>query len=148
VNAVLLPAYVPGLPAPGLTELEQLITSTTLRAPVLWIMGGTLDDQRIADEALAAGLREPRLDEMLGVRAMTVREYRRAEELLARAQPYASHADQILRWRILALTLAGDRQHAAELLRSRAQPARDERDEGEWRWLESRAIRPPSSSPP
>ncbi len=138
VNAILLPSYVPGLPAPGLTELEQLITSTALRAPVLWMMGGTLDDQRVADEALAAGVHEPRIDEMLGVRAMTARDYRRAEELLARAQPYANHADQILRWRILALTLAGDREHAVELLRARARPAKDDRDEQEWKWLESR----------
>jgi spermidine synthase len=138
VNAVLLPPYVPGLPAPGLTELEQLLTSTTLQAPVLWMMGSTLDDQRVADEALAAGLHEPRLDEMLGVRAMADRDYRHADALLARAQPYASHADQILRWRVLALTLAGDRTHAAELLRARVRPAVDDTGEREWQWLEAR----------
>jgi predicted membrane-bound spermidine synthase len=138
VNAVLLGSYVPGLPRPGLAELGRLVTSTTLKAPVLWTMGATMDEERAADEAVAAGLHEPRLDEILGIRAMSERDYRAAEELLARAQPYASHADRILRWRILAMALAGDRARAAALLTTRGSAAADERDEPEWRWLEAR----------
>ncbi len=138
INDALSTPYRPGGSPPGIEALEYLLTRTSLRAPVLWLMGDSLDHQRVADEALAEGVREPQLDELLGHRAMADRDYRRAEELLAHAQPYARHADQILRWRILALLLAGDRGRAAELLRGRGTPPADRSAERDWSWLAER----------
>ena len=138
INDALSVPYVPGASPPGIEALEYLLSRTSLRAPVLWLMGDSLDQQRVADEALAEGVREPQLDEILGHRAMAERDYRRAEELLAHAQPYAGHADQILRWRILALLLAGDRARAADLLRGRGTPPADRPAERDWSWLAER----------
>ncbi|MBI3932651.1 MAG: spermidine synthase [Acidobacteria bacterium] len=148
VNGFLLRPYTGG-PGPGLPGLTRLLTQTRLRTPVLWLMGPTHAELRAAAGALAAGVRDPALDEIRGAQAMAEREYLRAEEHLARAQPHAFHGAQILRWRVLALLLAGEKARAAELVRTTPQlvaPRDDPR--GEWRWLSEQFGLALPSSPP
>jgi hypothetical protein len=117
INNTLSQAYGMGAPV-GIGDLESILTGTDLRAPVLWIMGSSSDEQRAAAEARAQGARDPILDEVEGIRAMADREYRRAEELLGRAEPFAAEAGGLRRYRILALGHAGEKEGAARLLES------------------------------
>jgi spermidine synthase len=130
----------PSRPATDLAALDYLLTRTRLRAPVLWLMGSTFDAQRAADEATVLGVRDPGIDEVFAHRAMSARDYRRAEELLARSLAGADpvHASRIRRWRVLALELAGDRQQALALARGGAGVPLPERDRREWEWLARR----------
>jgi predicted membrane-bound spermidine synthase len=137
VNEILMMPYSPGAAAPGLETLEHVLAQTSLRAPVLWMTGSTSDGQRVADEVVAAGRRPPEVDELLGGRALADRDYRRADELLARAQPYSQRASLLLQWRVLARLLAGDRERAAELLRT-AGALRAGQDARSWTWLDAR----------
>jgi spermidine synthase len=131
----------PSRPPADLSALDDLLTRTRLRTPVLWLMGSTFNAQRAADEAVADGVHDPGLDEVLGHRAMAERDFRRADELLARSMTGADpvHASRILRWRALALELAGDRERAQALVReSMDAPRLPERDRREWEWLARR----------
>ena len=100
----------------GIGDLESVLTGTGLRTPVLWIMGSNADEERAAAEARGKGIRAPKLDAVEGIGAMADRDYRRAAELLARAEPFAPQGDALRRYRILALGLAGERARAAALL--------------------------------
>jgi predicted membrane-bound spermidine synthase len=102
----------------GIGELEATLTETGLRTPVLWIMGSSAEEQRAAALARRAGNREPMLDEIQGIGAMADRDYRRAAELLGRAEAFAAQGDRLRRYRILALGLAGEREQAGLLLES------------------------------
>jgi spermidine synthase len=117
INNALSRAYGMGRPV-GIADLEATLTGTALRAPVLWIMGSDADEQRAGAEARAQGALDPMLDEVLGIGAMADRDYRRAALLLGRAEPLAAAGDDLRRYRILALGLAGEREAAARLLES------------------------------
>jgi hypothetical protein len=79
---------------------------------------------------------------------MADRDYRGAEAHLALAQPHAAHAGLILRWRVLALLLAGDRA-GAERVAAGASAVPDSSAEAreDWRWLaEVFGVRRPDAS--
>ena len=99
-----------GAPKAGLRELQQLLTDTSVRTGVLWLMGS---DPFEESAARRRGDGEPEVDEVLGIAAMADRDFRRAEALLARAQAHAASPGRLVAWRVLALCLAGDTKAAA-----------------------------------
>jgi hypothetical protein len=139
VNAVLLRPYVK-LPMRGtLAELGAALTESRTRMPVLWLMGSGADEQRAASAAVARGTKDPMLNEFLGMEAMASRDYLRAEQLLAEAEPLAAHASEIRRWRVLALALAGELQRARALMPPASQWATEpQASASEWQWLSQR----------
>jgi hypothetical protein len=98
------------------------------------MLGSSAPEQEIAKRAAARGVHEPLLEELLGVEAMADRDYPTAEKHLARAQAGSHDADRMLRLRVFALCLAGERARAAALSLTLPQP-RTPRDEQDWRWL-------------
>lgn len=122
-----------------LPDLEALLTRSNVHSPILWLMGSSAEEQQIARLALARGEQDPMLQEILGVGAMADRDYRRAEEHLAGAEPHAAHAELLRKWRILALGLAGNTPGAAALLEeARPLVLRPGADLRSWEWLASR----------
>ena len=146
VNLCLLRSHAPEIRM-GLSHLAGVLSETRLRAPVLWLMG--LDEAHLeaAAGARAQGLADPQLDELAGAAAMADRDYRQAEAHLALAQPHAAHAGLILRWRVLALLLAGDRAGAERVAAGASavpDPSAEARED--WRWLaEAFGVRPDAS---
>jgi hypothetical protein len=123
----------------GLAALEYVLTQTRLETLGVTLMGSTPEEQRAADAAAARGLRDPELDEVLGIGAMSVRDYARAETHLAAAQPHAAQPSRILQWRILAAGLAGDAPRARALARTAEGWSRAEAAErADWEWLAGR----------
>jgi predicted membrane-bound spermidine synthase len=138
INKTLSEVYGMGTPV-GIGDLESTLTGTTLRTPVLWLMGSDADHQRAAAEARGQGIREPILQEIQGIGAMADRDYRGAAEFLGRAEPFAAHGDRLRRYRILALEIAGERERAAQLLESAgAWTRKPGADLSEWTFLAAR----------
>jgi hypothetical protein len=134
-NAWLLRPYTRAQP-PRLPDLGSLLARTRLRAPALWLMGWSDAEVDAARKAWAEGVRDGWLEEALGAAALAERDYARAEAHLARAQPQSRHAGPILRWRVLALLLAGQRAQAVALLPSAPGVPDDSPDAAaEWAWL-------------
>jgi spermidine synthase len=139
INAALLRPYLALSADARLADLASALTGSRNRMPVLWLMGSGVDEQRAASAAAARGESGPALQELLGIEAMAARDYRRAEQLLAQAEPFARHAGTIRRWRILALALAGDLAAARELLPPASRWTEGTRsDAAEWQWLSER----------
>jgi hypothetical protein len=123
-----------GVSATGIWDLHALLTGTSLRTPILWLMGSDALLDEAARSARARGMAEPELDELLGVSAMADHDYAAAEAQFARAQPFAASPDRLVQWRVLALCLTGQREAAAALMRAQAGRLRIE-DPRNWRWL-------------
>jgi spermidine synthase len=139
VSGWLLRAYT-RVSRPTLPDLAALLAQTRLRAPVLWLMGSSDARLEAALGAWREGGRDPQLEEAQGVAAMAERDYARAEAHFARAQPGSPRAGTLLRWRVLALLLAGDRPRALGLLGTdAARPGEWADGREEWEWLAARA---------
>ncbi len=123
-----------GGPETGLRDLAALLTQSSLRAPVYWMLGSSAEEQQIAKRAAARGVSDPLLDELLGVEAVADRDYGAAEEHFGRAQAASRDTDRLLRLRVLALCLAGKTERAATLAAVVAEPGTP-RDKLDWTWL-------------
>ncbi len=139
VNRVLGRVYYAQVPPVGMAELVEVLTRTELRSPALWLMESSHDSERAAEDAEARGVKDPYVDELLGIRAMARRDYAAAEARLALAEPYSPHPARLRRFRILAAILSGDPERALGLLRG-AGPLRALPDPraSDWTWLEKR----------
>jgi predicted membrane-bound spermidine synthase len=143
LNRLLLgPSYYTREAAPvgsaaSLAELDAFLTGTTLETPVLWAAGTSAEEQRIAQALKSGGGQMPILDEILGLGALSRRDYRGADEGLARAEPHADHANIIRQWRVLALGLDGDMEAAARLL-AEARAVFSHQDPAPWNYLAER----------
>jgi predicted membrane-bound spermidine synthase len=129
-------------------DLEAILSRTNLVTPALWLMGSSVEEVRIAEAAAARGAREPLLDELLAIAALSRRDYRAAERGLARAEPHAAHGRILRQWRILALGLAGDTAGAGRLL-GEARPWIESpgADPAPWQWLARRFGLPLARNP-
>jgi hypothetical protein len=113
---ILWAGWVPyGASRTGLRELKDVLTRTTARTGVLWLMGSDRFEERAARAARERGDPDPEIDEVLGIAAMADRDFRVAEARFARAQPHASSPGRLSAWRVLALCLAGDEAAAARV---------------------------------
>ena len=82
----------------------------------LWILGSHADEQHAALRALARGVNDPGLFFKLGMGALAARQYRAADQWLARSQAVAPRAPEPAYWRAVARLLVGDREEARDLL--------------------------------
>jgi hypothetical protein len=132
--------YGPRDPAKtGLADLDRLLSGTSLRAPVLWVLSTSVAELRLARAAAGRGESSPAGEEILGLGALASRDYREAERRLALAEPHAAHAPSIRMWRILVLGLAGDPAGAGSLLaEAYTKGLAPGSDAAPWRWLAER----------
>lgn len=124
---------------PGLPALEEVLTRSSLQTVALWHLGTSSEEQDIAARLASAGVQNPELAELQGLGALARRDYRAAEAFLAHAEPHAAHAARLRQWRILAASLAGERDRAAHLL-AEARPLikHPAADPADWSWLARR----------
>ena len=133
----------------GLADLERLLSTTTLQAPVLWALGTSVAEVRLAQAALARGESSPEVDEILGLDALARRDYAEADRRLGLAEPHAAHATRLRMWRVLGLGLGHDKAGAARLLASAPElPGFRDRGKEPWRWLAERLGVPDPTAPP
>jgi hypothetical protein len=116
----------------------------------LWTLGTSVEDQALAQRLRRLGSERPDVLEQLGRGELARRQYREADALLARAEPYAPHPAQLRQLRILARGLAGDRDGAARLLGEAASAtsgaaAAASDVESAWAWLNTRFSLAPGS---
>ena len=130
----------------SLAELDALLTSTTLETAVLWGAGTSAEQQRIAEALRSGGAEMPIVDELLALGALSRRDYRAAEQGLARAEPHANHAAVIRQWRVLALGLAGDVDGAGRLL-VEARALFSNQNPAPWNYLAERFQLPADPAP-
>jgi spermidine synthase len=117
---------------PHVSMLHELLRSTTLRTPALWLMGSDWDTQRIVAEATPSDLAQPRSQFHLGIRLIAERSYRAAAAAFSRAEALPALRAQAFAFRVYALCLADRIGEAQRLVDERPGEA-----EGEiWRWLD------------
>jgi spermidine synthase len=125
--------------SPTLRDLEPIVTGTSLRTAVLWLMGTSPEAQRIVERAEGRGVFEPIMDVDRGMRALAERDYHGADEAFARAEPRVNYGHHLRTWRILALAAGGERSQAATLLaNSGSWRERRGAQDGSWEWLAQR----------
>jgi spermidine synthase len=120
----------------GLPELAGYLTETSLRTPVLWLLGSGVREQEIAARAKARGVDDPALDELLAVEALSNRDYLEAEARFRTAQARSSAPERLLQLRVLSLCLAG-RKGAAAALGGTASHDVEAKAVADWAWLEA-----------
>ena len=130
----------------SLVDLDALLSETTLETAVLWGTGTSAEEQRIAEALRSRGAAMPVLDEILALGALSRRDYRAAEQGLARVEPHANHAAVIRQWRVLALGLAGDTDGAGRLL-VEARALFSNGNPAPWNYLEERFQLPADAVP-
>lgn len=130
--------------SPSVELAHELLTTTDLRTPVLWILGSDADIQRILEEASADELATPEAAYHVGVGHLARRRWREAAEALEQAMADSDHGGRAARLRAYAWKMAGDEASAARaaaearVLVDRKDNARDEADAAAfWPWLDS-----------
>jgi spermidine synthase len=137
MNAAALGDHAPA--GSGLSDLDRLLTKTALRAPVLWALGTSVAEVRLARAAVARGEDSPMAEELIGLDALARRDYGEADRRLGLAESHAAHAPRIRMWRVLGLGLAGDKTAAARLLASAPELSGFQTtDRAPWTWLARR----------
>jgi spermidine synthase len=126
-----------GGPPVGLPQLHAVLTDSSLRTPVLWLMWSSAREQEIARRARARGLAHPALDHFLAIEAMADRDYARAESLIVHAQRFDPASEPLAQWRVLALCLLGRTGEAASVAGESARKGLV-RDVANWTWLTER----------
>jgi hypothetical protein len=96
--------------------LVEALTRTTSRVMPLVMAGSAPDEQAAVDRAIEKGTQGAVVDFLLGLRALSSRDYLEAERLLARVAAAEPAFTEVPRFRALALCLAGAREAAAPLL--------------------------------
>ena len=94
-------------------QLDYLLSKTNLETAVLWRLGASVAEIKIAERN-----RDTEKNELLEVAALgslARRDYRAAERGLARVEPHSAHGSYIRQLRILALGRAGDAVSARRL---------------------------------
>jgi predicted membrane-bound spermidine synthase len=119
-------------------DLHAVLTGTDLRALPLWLLGSSLDEQRIAralDPRLAG---DPEVQEVLGIGALAERDYRAAVGHFRRARAGAALRPRAALLEVFALCLGGEVERAALLARRLVGevPAAAGED-AHWRFLEA-----------
>jgi spermidine synthase len=111
-------------------ELHALLTDTALRRLPLWELGSNDVVQRIAN---AGNDGTGRVEYMLGVRTLVVRNYRAAAEYFAEAERRGLRLATTRPLRAYALCLAGDLNAARQLAPNTASQSPDEQHF--WSWM-------------
>lgn len=129
----------PGFGGPAVTmgDVEDLLTGTKLRFPVLnMLLLRSKDAIAAARRAAARGESDPLIDEFLGIDALADRDYSRAADLLLQAErgPRAANLRPI---RVLALGLA-NRLDEARAVIAETTTFRNPAERERWDWLARR----------
>ena len=135
------PGY--GGPAVTMADVEEVLTATNLRFPVLTMLLLRSENAvAAARRAAARGESDPNIDEFLGIDALANRDYSRAADFLLKAErgPRGANLRPI---RVLALGLANRRAEARAVI-SQTTTFRTPAERERWAWLARRFSEAPS----
>ncbi len=96
-------------------RLHQILTETPLRTLPLWLLMSDAQFQRAVGRAKAKGIQHPEIDYHLGARALSGRDYSRAEAHFRAGQERGAAGREVLYYRLYALCMAGRLEEAAAL---------------------------------
>ncbi len=105
--------------------VHRTITDSSLRAPVLWLLGSGADTQRIIEGASELERAEPRLQFHIGLSRLAERRYAAAAEALRIAQRDPELRRRAIAIRIFALCMKGRTAEAYALLEEERGPLGD-----------------------
>lgn len=114
VNQVLLGEL--GTIIDELPRVHALLTSTALETLPMWLLGSDPQSQRAAERAAARGLWAAELDAVLGLGALSRRQYALAAERLRSAQEHGAAQAELHLLRVYTLCMAGRLDEAGQLL--------------------------------
>lgn len=119
----------------SISELASYLAETSVRTPVLWLLGTSVSEQEIAKRAAQRGIADPYLAQLLAAEALAGRDYLAAEAGFEKARAGSAPSEQLLQLQALALCLGGRRDSAGALV-ARAGGATHPTDRAGWEWLE------------
>ena len=119
-----------GRPLQQIEDLHLVLTQTTLETLPLWLLGSDDVKQRIAE---SSSDRTGPTEYARGVRALSMRDYRRAAAYFSEAERRGMPGPTVRPLLIYSLCLAGDLDSARQL--ARGAPARDADEQHFWNWM-------------
>ena len=125
-----------GAPAAVLPEIEAMLTSMSLRIPVLAAFLTYDAEIQAARRAANRGVNDPFVDELLAIDALGDRDYSRAADFFLRAER-GDHAAELRPLRVLALGLASRLEEARKAI-AETPPSSSPADRLAWAWLARR----------
>jgi len=122
---------------PGNESLYRVLTETSLRAPALWMLGSSAEEQRLARSLPAGRAARSDVQRVLGIGALADRNYESSARHFRRAHR-GRFDPRTANLEILALCLAGEIERASRVARRLVgEVDAAARNDGHWRWLES-----------
>lgn len=103
----------------NIPHLHRLLTKTRLTMPVAWFLGSDADQLGLLKSAVPAERNSPPMQYLLGVRALSQRNYAAAIESLRRAEELPGRRQEAFRYRIYALCMSGKIDLAQRLAQER-----------------------------
>jgi spermidine synthase len=100
-------------------NVHYLLIRTSLREPTLWLLGSSPDTQRIVEEMNEDRRSRPDVQFHAGLRQLSERDYSAAAESLRRAEDSPELQREANRYRVYALSMAGDRIQAQQVAQRR-----------------------------
>ncbi len=104
---------------PGMENVHNLLTRSSLSTPVLWLLGSQPDIQRIIASAEPKELATPDAQYHLGVGLISERKYAEAVAPLSRAEQMRQLREDAFGLRIYALSMSGQTRSAQYLAQDR-----------------------------
>jgi len=101
----------------NMSDLHHLLTKSSLREPVLWLLGSSEDQQRIVDKIV--GQKKEVIDEInyqLAARALADRDYVLADTYLSKIAPENMKEMDIIPLRIYLLCMSGEIEKAKKFM--------------------------------
>jgi spermidine synthase len=100
---------------PDIENVHNLLTRSSLSAPVLWRLGSDSDIQYIVAEAGPAERASPSVQFQLGLRFISERNYVAAADALSRAEQLPQLRETAFRLRVYALCMSGQTVQAQQI---------------------------------
>jgi spermidine synthase len=111
-------------------DLHLLLTGTTLRTLPLWLLGSDAVKQRIAE---ASTVRSAATEYVLGLAALSARDYLRAAAHLGEAERRGAQDAAVRALQVYAMCVSGDTVTARQL--AAGAPARTDEERHFWGWM-------------
>src|SRR5258706_2033708 len=99
--------------------LHRVLTKTRLQTPVLWCLGSDADQEKLLNSVSPTQKASIAAQCLLGVRAVTERNYSDAVEPLRRAESLPHRRKEVFEYRIYALCMSGQKDLAQRLAHER-----------------------------
>jgi len=120
-----------------IADLHEVLTETALHTLPLWMLGSSVEEQRIVRSLPEPRRADPEVASILAAGALADRSYAEAARLY-RAARNGQTLPRLTQLEIFALCMGGDIEQASQVARRLVRDVASEaRNDAQWRWLES-----------